>query len=42
MTKLSVNLNAVAYLRNRRDIPWSGETVVFIVFILQIFMQYDT
>lgn len=22
MTKLSVNLNAVAYLRNRRDVPW--------------------
>ena len=21
-TKLSVNINAIAYLRNRRDLPW--------------------
>ena len=26
MTKLSVNLNAVAYLRNRRDVPWPDLT----------------
>jgi pyridoxine 5-phosphate synthase len=26
MTKLSVNLNAVAYLRNRRDVPWPSVT----------------
>lgn len=28
MTNLSVNLNAVAYLRNRRDLPWPSVTAL--------------
>ena len=28
MTKLSVNLNAVAQLRNRRDLPWPSVTAI--------------